>query len=207
MTKNIPEDQLLRLSDFVARYFGLHFPEERWFDLQRAVCAAAQEWGYRQDVDRYVQELLLPASTQRHLEVLASYLTVGETYFFREMRSLEVLEKDIVPELIQTRKGGVIRIWSAGCATGEEPYSIAILLSKWMAGLEKRDVEILATDLNFKSLQKASEGIYREWSFRGTPPWVRSAYFEAVDKDRWAIRPAIKKMVSFAQLNLADGSF
>ena len=207
MTKNIPEDQLLRLSDFVARYFGLHFPEERWFDLQRAVCAAAQECGYRQDVDRYVQELLLPASTQRHLEVLASYLTVGETYFFREMRSLEVLEKDIVPELIQTRKGGVIRIWSAGCATGEEPYSIAILLSKWMAGLEKRDVEILATDLNFKSLQKASEGIYREWSFRGTPPWVRSAYFEAVDKDRWAIRPAIKKMVSFAQLNLADGSF
>jgi chemotaxis protein methyltransferase CheR len=81
MTKKIPEDQLLRLSDFVARYFGLHFPEERWFDLQRAVGAAAQECGYQQDVDRYVQELLLPASTQRHLEVLASYLTVGETYF------------------------------------------------------------------------------------------------------------------------------
>ena len=207
MTKKISEDQLLRLSDFVARYFGLHFPEERWFDLQRAVYGAAQECGYQRDVDRYVQELLLPALSQRQLEVLASYLTVGETYFFREKRSLEVLEKDIVPELIQTRKGGAIRIWSAGCATGEEPYSIAILLSKWMAGLEKWNVEILATDLNFKSLQKASEGIYSEWSFRGTPPWVRSAYFEAVDKDRWAIRPAIKKMVSFAQLNLADDSF
>jgi chemotaxis protein methyltransferase CheR len=207
MTKKISEGQLLRLSDFVARYFGLHFPEERWFDLQRAVYGAAQECGYQRDVDRYVQELLLPALSQRQLEVLASYLTVGETYFFREKRSLEVLEKDIVPELIQTRKGGAIRIWSAGCATGEEPYSIAILLSKLMAGLEKWDVEILATDLNFKSLQKASEGIYREWSFRGTPPWVRSAYFEAVDKDRWAIRPAIKKMVTFAQLNLADDSF
>lgn len=207
MTKKISEDQLLRLSDFVARYFGLHFPEERWFDLQRAVYGAAQECGYQRDVDRYVQELLLPALSQRQLEVLASYLTVGETYFFREKRSLEVLEKDIVPELIQTRKGGAIRIWSAGCATGEEPYSIAILLNKLMAGLEKWDVEILATDLNFKSLQKASEGIYSEWSFRGTPPWVRSAYFEAVDKDRWAIRPAIKKMVSFAQLNLADDFF
>ncbi len=207
MTKKISEDQLLRLSDFVARYFGLHFPEERWFDLQRAVCGAAQECGYQQDIDRYVQELLLPALSQRHLEVLASYLTVGETYFFREKRSLEVLEKDIVPELIQTRKDGAIRIWSAGCATGEEPYSIAILLSKLMGCLEKWDVEILATDLNFKSLQKASEGIYSEWSFRGTPPWVRSAYFEAVDKDRWAIRPAIKKMVTFVQLNLADDSF
>ncbi len=207
MTKKISEDQLLQLSDFVARYFGLHFPEERWFDLQRAVYGAAQECGYQGDVDRYVQELLLPALSQRQLEVLASYLTVGETYFFREKRSLEVLERDIVPELIQTRKDGAIRIWSAGCATGEEPYSIAILLSKLMAGLEKWDVEILATDLNFKSLQKASEGIYSEWSFRGTPPWVRSAYFEAVDKDRWAIRPAIKKMVTFAQFNLVDDSF
>ncbi|MFZ1010141.1 MAG: CheR family methyltransferase [Candidatus Sulfotelmatobacter sp.] len=207
MTKKISEDQLLRLSDFVARYFGLHFPEERWFDLQRAVYGAAQECGYQQDIDRYVQELLLPALSQRQLEVLASYLTVGETYFFREKRSLEVLERDIVPELIQTRKDRAIRIWSAGCATGEEPYSIAILLSKLMAGLEKWDVEILATDLNFKSLQKASEGIYGEWSFRGTPPRVRSAYFEAVDKDRWAIRPAIKKMVTFAQFNLVDNSF
>jgi chemotaxis protein methyltransferase CheR len=207
MTKNFSEDQFLGLGDFVARYFGLHFPAERWPDLQRVVCGAAQECGYRHDVDTYVQELLLLALTQRHLDVLASYLTVGETYFFREKRSLEVLEKDILPELIQTGTGRAIRIWSAGCATGEEPYSIAILLSRLMAGLAKREVEILATDLNFKSLQKASEGIYKEWSFRGTPPWVRSAYFEAVAKDRWAIRPAIKKMVSFAQLNLADDFF
>ena len=67
------------------------------------------------------------ALSQRQLEVLASYLTVGETYFFREKRSLEVLEKDIVPELIQTCKGGAIRIWSAGCATG--------VAGGWIAGL------------------------------------------------------------------------
>lgn len=91
---------------------------------------------------------------------MASCLTVGETYFFREKRSLEVLEKDIVPELIRTRAGlGAIRSGAQVCATGEDPYSVAILLSKLM-GLKKWDVEILATDLNSKSLLKASEGIY-----------------------------------------------
>jgi chemotaxis protein methyltransferase CheR len=207
MTNRIADAQLSRLSDLVARHLGLHFPKDRWLDLQRGVCAAAQEGGCQHGLDHYVQELLLPALTQKNLDAVASYLTVGETYFFREQRSLEVFEREIVPELIRMRTGEVIRIWSAGCATGEEPYSIAIMLSRLMAGLEKWNIEILATDLNSKSLQKASEGIYGEWSFRGVPPLVRSAYFEVVEKNRWALSSAIKQMVSFAQLNLADDFF
>jgi chemotaxis protein methyltransferase CheR len=207
MTTKISDAQLLRLSDLVARHLGLHFPRERWLDLQRGVCSAAEQLGCQHHLDQYVRELLSPALTQGHLEVLASHLTVGETYFFREKRSLEVFEMDIVPELIRTHSDKVIRIWSAGCATGEEPYSIAILLSKLMAGLEEWNVDILATDLNSKSLRKASAGIYGEWSFRGIPPLVRSAYFSAVEVNRWAVSPAIKKMVRFAQLNLMDTSF
>jgi chemotaxis protein methyltransferase CheR len=204
MTQRISDPELSRLSDLVARHLGLHFPRERWLDLQRGVCGAAQEWAGQHDLDHYVQGLLLPTSTQRHLEVLAGYLTVGETYFFREKRSLEVLENDIVPELIRTGSDKVIRIWSAGCATGEEPYSIAIVLSKLMAGLKNWNVEILATDLNSKFLQKASAGVYGAWSFRATPPLVRSAYFEAVEGNCWAVRPAVKRMVTFAQFNLMD---
>jgi chemotaxis protein methyltransferase CheR len=207
VTNSIPDAQLLRLSDFVARHLGLHYPRERWLDLQRGVCDAAQQWGGQQDLDQYVQELLRPVPTQRHLEVLAGCLTIGETYFFREKRSLDVFEQDIVPELMRTGTGKAIKIWSAGCATGEEPYSIAIMLSRLMAGLKKWNVEILATDISAKSLQKASAGIYGEWSFRGIPPPVRSAYFEAVEENRWALSSAIKKMVSFAQLNLMDDFF
>jgi chemotaxis protein methyltransferase CheR len=208
MTKKISDAQLLQLGDVVARHLGLHFPKERWLDLQRGVCGAAKECGYS-DLNNYVQGLLSPTLTQRQMEVLARCLTVGETYFFREKRSLEVLERDIVPEFIRACAGlgRAIRIWSAGCATGEEPYSVAIVLSKLMAGLKTWNIEILATDLNSRSLLKASEGIYGEWSFRGTPPWVRSAYFEAVEEDRWAITPAIKKMVTFAQLNLIDDAY
>lgn len=207
MTKKISDAQLLQLGDVVARHLGLYFPKERWLDLQRGVCDAAKECRCP-DLDSYVQGLLSPALTQRHLEALASRLTVGETYFFREKRSLEVFERDIVPELIRARAGSgeSIRIWSAGCATGEEPYSVAIVLSR-LTGLKKWHVEILATDLNSKSLLKASQGIYGEWSFRGIPPKVRSAYFETVKEGRWAIAPAIKKMVTFAQLNLVDDAY
>lgn len=209
MTKDISDAQLLRLGDVVARHLGLHFPKERWLDLRRGVCDAAQECGSQDDLDRYVQRLSSPALTQRQLEALASHLTVGETYFFREKRSLEVLETDIVPELIRTRAGldRAIRIWSAGCATGEEPYSVAIVLSRLIAGLKKWSIEILATDLNSKSLLKASEGIYGEWSFRGIPEWARSAYFDEVGEGRWTIARAIKKMVTFAQLNLMDDAY
>jgi chemotaxis protein methyltransferase CheR len=208
MTKKISDAQLLQLGELVARHLGLHFPKARWLDLERGVCGAAQESGGQHDLDGYVQELLSPALTRKQLEVLASGLTVGETYFFRDKRSLEIFGRKVMPELIRVRAGSgkAIRIWSAGCATGEEPYSVAIELNKSI-GPKKLNLEILATDLNSKSLLKASEGIYGEWSFRGTPPGVRRAYFEQVEKDRWAIAPAIKKMVTFAQLNLMEDAY
>ncbi len=82
MTKRISDAQLLQLSDSVARHLGLHFPRERWLDLQRGVCAAAQECGYQHDLDRYVQELLLPTLTQRHLESVGRPLNCRRNLFF-----------------------------------------------------------------------------------------------------------------------------
>jgi chemotaxis protein methyltransferase CheR len=209
MPTKMSDPVLIQLSEVVASRLGLHFPRERWCDLQRAVDIAARECGLQDDLDRYIQELLSPGLTQRQLEMLANHLTVGETYFFREKRSLQILEEHIVPELIRARAGAgaPIRIWSAGCATGEEPYSVAIVLNRLMAALKDWNVEILATDLNTKSLQKASAGNYGEWSFRGTPSWVRHAYFEPGPNGSYTIASAIKKMVSFAPLNLMDDAF
>jgi len=210
MTTKVSDSVLLQLSEFVASHLGLHFPSDRWLDLQRAVGAAARECGFPQhDLDCYIQGLLSPASSQKQMEVLARHLTVGETYFFREKRSLEIFGERILPELIRARAGlgAPIRIWSAGCATGEEPYSVAIVLSRLMVGLANWNIEVLATDLNTKSLQKASAGTYGEWSFRGTPAWVRRTYFDTGEGDRCTIVPAIKKMVRFAQLNLMDDAY
>jgi chemotaxis protein methyltransferase CheR len=209
MTIKVPDSALMQLSEFVASHLGLHFPRERWCDLQRAVGAAAQECGYRHDLNQYVRGLLSPALTQKLLGALANHLTVGETYFFREKRSLEILAERIVPELISARAGlsVPIRIWCAGCATGEEPYSVAIVLDKLRAGVKDQNVEIVATDLNTRSLQKASAGTYGGWSFRDTPRWLRHTYFEAHEDGRCTIVPAIKTMVRFAPLNLMDDAY
>lgn len=209
MTRKIQDAELSRFNELVAGHLGLHFPRERWPDLERGFYAAAEECGFNQDVEGYLQTLRSSVWTQDQKEILAAYLTIGETYFFREKRSLEILQERIVPELIRAHssRGRPIRIWSAGCATGEEPYSIAIVLSKLMAGLKHGEVEILATDINTRSLHKAFQGIYSSWSFRGTPAWVRRTCFETAANDRAAINSDLKKMVRFAPLNLTDDDY
>jgi chemotaxis protein methyltransferase CheR len=206
MTAKLSATLTAELSDFVESRLGLHFPRERWSDLERGACAASPECGFEDDVVRFVGRLLSSASTQSELETLSSHLTIGETYFFREKNSLEAFEQKIVPELIRTRRGfgGQLRIWSAGCASGEEPYSLAIMLSRMIPELTAWKITILATDLNTRALRKASAGTYTDWSFRECPSGLKSTYFKATADGRWAISPAIKKMVSFCYLNLVE---
>src|SRR5690606_35039610 len=116
-----------------------------------------------------VGELLSAPVERRHLEALAAHVTIGETYFFREPRTLDAFETGLLLPLIEERRrtGRHLRIWSAGCATGEEPYSIAMLLSRLIPDLEAWQITILATDINSRFLAKAERGAYGKWSFRG----------------------------------------
>jgi chemotaxis protein methyltransferase CheR len=197
--------KLAELSELIAGVTGLHFPRSRWSDLERGIGFASREFGFK-DVETCLQWLLSSPLSKNQIEVLASYLTIGETYFFREKNSFEVLEGHILPELISSRRKTEkrIRIWSAACATGEEPYSIAILLSKMLPDLQDWGITILATDINPRFLKKAAEGTYSEWSFRGTPPWVKEGYFKKKKDGRCEILDEVKRMVAFSYLNLAE---
>lgn len=180
---------------------------ERWHDLERRLGSAAREFGFK-DIEACIQWLMSAPLTKSQIEILASYLTVGETYFFREKKSFEILEEQILPELIHSRQAERrLRIWSAGCCTGEEPYSLAILLSKMIFDLKDWNITILATDINPRFLQKATEGVYSEWSFRGTPPWIKEKYFKRTQKGHFEILPPIKEMVMFSHLNLAEDTY
>ncbi len=121
----------------------------------------------------------------------------------------EALEDRILPELIRSRSVGNrrLRIWSAGCATGEEPYSIAIALRRALPVPEDWRITILATDINPHILRKASAGVYGEWSFRNAPPWLKGTWFRPKKDGKLEILPEIRKMVSFAYLNLAEDIF
>ncbi|TAK72672.1 MAG: chemotaxis protein CheR [Betaproteobacteria bacterium] len=204
----LPDALLARLADFLESQVGLHFPRERWRDLERGIAAAARESGYAQ-AQAYVDWLLAAPLTRTQIEGLASQLTVGETYFFREKRSLDILEQQILPELLRARGETEkhLRIWSAGCCSGEEPYSIAMLLDRLIPDFEKWNLTILATDINPRFLRKAAQGIYGEWSFRDTPAWIRERYFNKRKDGRFEMQPRIRRMVSFSYLNLAEDAY
>lgn len=204
----LPDALLSRLSDCLESQIGLHFPQERWRDLERGIAVASREAGYTQ-AQAYIHWLLAAPLTRTQVEGLASHLTVGETYFFREQRSLDILEQQIFPELLRARASTEkhLRIWSAGCCSGEEPYSIAMLLDRLIPDRENWNLTILATDINPRFLRKAARGVYGEWSLRDTPVWLRERYFTKRADGRFEIQPRIRRMVSFSYLNLAEGGY
>lgn len=170
MKNSLPDYLLSGLSTLVAERLALHFPPSRWSDLERMACSASMELGST-DPKSFLERLLSTAVTSGQLEILASHLTVGETYFWRQPQVFDALEERILPELIRLRGSGEkrLRIWSAGCSTGEEPYSIAIALRRAMPAIDDWNITILATDVNPRMLRTAAAGRYAEWSFRNAP--------------------------------------
>jgi chemotaxis methyl-accepting protein methylase len=135
---------------------------------------------------------------------LVEHLAVGETYFLRDPAQIAALRETILPDILMRRTDERrIRMWSAGCSTGEEPYTLAILL------LEKHladwNVLLVGTDVNRESLRVAREGRYPAWSFRATPEYVRNRYFEPVKND-WRVIEPVRRMTRFAWTNLGAES-
>ncbi|MBC8285264.1 MAG: hypothetical protein H8E32_15730 [Nitrospinae bacterium] len=102
---------------------------------------------------------------------LITFITIGESYFFRDKGQIDLLKTSILPEIIEKRKADrKLRIWSAGCSTGEEPYSLAILLNELLPKNENWNLYLLGTDINEEALMKARKGFFTSWSFRGVNP-------------------------------------
>jgi chemotaxis protein methyltransferase CheR len=208
MKNTLPDTILFQLSEFIALNLALNFPKEKWIDLERNIILAAKEFGF-DDVETFVRHIISKPLSRVDSEKLASFLTINETYFWRESQAFEALEQKVLPEIIKMRKKEEkrIRIWSAGCSTGEEPYSIAIAISRLIPDIDQWNITILANDINPKMLQKASIGEYSQWSFRGVPQWLKSNYFIQKENGKFEIVPAIKNMVRFEYLNLAEDVF
>lgn len=149
------------------------------------------------------------SSKGRHteLEDFIASLTIGETHFFRNRPQFDALERHVLPDLIRHRsQERRLRIWSAGCSSGEEPYSLAILLDRMLPGINAWNISILGTDIDRDALKKACRGIYRPWSFREVPPDIQSRYFIRRGEDLELV-PLIRRMVSFEYLNLVDDAY
>lgn len=202
------KSEIVKISQLIERNLGLHFPENRLADLKQLILSALPGLGFDNSFDDFYNAICSDSFTPLQYDILAMYLTVGETYFFRESASLEALKNVIFPPLIKERSNGkkVIRLWSAGCCTGEEAYTMAILLYELLPDIESWDITIIGTDLNRNFIQKANKGRYTHWSFRTTPVEKLDRYFIKVGKE-FEVIPEIKKMVSFSYLNLIDDKY
>jgi len=196
------------ISSLILNRIGLYFSLENKHDLERGIKTASMEYG-TSNFEEFAENIVNITPTQELINLLGRHLTIGETYFFRETRVFEILEKDILRKLIEDRRQNsrTLKIWSAGCSTGEEPYSIAILLDKMIPDINNWDIKIIATDINQNYLSKAIEGIYSEWSFRGIDVGIKNNYFTKLGHNKYQIRNDIRSMVDFGYLNLAQDNY
>ncbi len=191
---------------FLILHSGLHFDQRNSKLLERGLhrrMRAVRAWDYSE----YFHYLQTFYESRRELQKLLSLLTVGETFFFRYRAHFEALQNDVIPEIIRRKAAErTLRIWSAGCSTGEEPYSLAILLREHFPQLSDWKVSILGTDINYRSLRQAREAIYNPRALRVLDPIYRNKYFRARD-NRYILVPSIRDMVRFAHLNLQTCSY
>ena len=196
------------LREYLHSNLGLSYSENHENDLVRKIGYAAKEFGFVNS-ERFAHWLLSNQLSEIQRGVLASHLTIGETYFMREKKGFDFLEQVYLPGLIKKRQGTdrQLRVWCAGCATGEEAYSLAIVLRESIPDIQQWKVSILATDINSVFLEKARKGVFTKWSFRTNSEKFTNKYFTREGPNEFHLLPAIKKMVTFSSLNLAEGCY
>jgi len=193
-------------AELVRSHCGISFGTDTRFLLERRIARRMRELGIT-SISAYQYELRNDSRRDGELAALIDEITTNETYFFREKSQLRALVGEILPEALVARRErgtGPVSVWSAGCSSGEEPYSIVILARE--AGFDpERDLRVYASDISRRMMKRARSGTYRETSFRETDPAVRARYFEEKDGS-WTVSDAVKKCVDFIHLNLMDRS-
>lgn len=180
---------------------GLWFGDESRFLLESRLLRRMRQLEI-ESFSAYHYLLRKDATGEDELATVIDELTTNETYFFRERSQLRALIEEIVPALLAKKRAGPVTVWSAGCSSGEEPYSIAMLALE--AGLRPGvDLRIHASDISRRCLAKARAGEYRESSFRETPPELRGRYFKERD-GAYALSPEVREHVYFTRMNLLE---
>lgn len=193
-----------RFSQLLLEHCGLNFSERRRSELELAVRQAFAA-STCADLNEYYQLLQDPIAGRIDLDRLINAVTVNETHFFRDAAQFDALYYHVLPQLIERKRPlRTMRIWSAGCASGEEPFSIAMLLRELLPDVDDWAITILGTDINTEALNRARQGIYGDWAFREDRAKLwRLRYFQSRG-NRYELAPEVRRMVVFDRLNLAE---
>ena len=205
-----PIDPVFRqIRDLVYKVSGIYQLEEKLYLLADSCGRRMRQLNVNTPRD-YWDRLTAHANRDAEMRSLLNEVTIGETSLFRSQPQVDAIRQVILPELVAEKSKQVIkrmRIWSAGCSTGEEAYTLAmIMLEEKERLLKEWTVEILATDLNDRSVETAKAGIYGDYALRSTTDYYKRKYFTPVDDKKLQVNPEVKKLINFSRLNLQDDS-
>jgi chemotaxis protein methyltransferase CheR len=201
---SMSDDEFLLLRDCIYAHCGIYFDQESKYILEKRLSHRLTDLNLLTFYD-YYHFLKYNRSKEQELDDIMDVLTTNETYFFRESFQLKAFTDEIIPELIKSktaRGNRSLRIWSAGCSTGEEPYTIAMLLSK-IPELSGWKIEIIGTDISHKVLQLARRAEYGKSSLRATEESDMRLFFHQQD-DIYKVNDSIRELVTISHLNLFD---
>jgi len=198
-----------QIRELVYKTSGIYQQEEKLYLLIDSSGRRIKQLGLRST--REYWELLSAQGTREHeMRQLLNEVTIGETCLFRSLPQLDALRKVILPEIVQEKTKQItkqLRIWSAGCSTGEESYTLAMNMMEESERLLKGwTIEVLATDLNDRSVETAKAGIYGDYALRYTTDHYKAKYFTSLDEKKMQVRPEVKNLITFSRLNLQEDS-
>jgi chemotaxis protein methyltransferase CheR len=208
--KTEPVDPVYRqIRDLVYKVSGIYKADEKLYLLADGCVRRMKQMGAKSPRD-YWDHLTANPSRDGELRQLLNEITIGETCLFRSQPQLDAVRKVILSEIVVEKTKQItkrLRIWSAGCSTGEESYTLAMNMMEESEKLLKGwTIEILATDLNDRSVETAKAGIYGDYALRNTTDYYKRKYFTTLDEKKLQVRPEVKKLITFSRLNLQDDS-
>jgi len=198
-----------RLSRFIYDTCGIKMPEVKKTMLEARLQKRLRALGMRSFAD-YCEFLFTTHGQQQELVQMLDMVTTNKTDFFREPDHFDYLTRKVLPEWLDRHEGERLAIWSAGCSSGEEPYTLAMVLSEFAAGNPGFDFQVLATDLSTRVLDKAQNAVYPEDSAAPIPLPLKKKYLlKSRDRENPLVRivPELRQKVRFRRLNFMDADF
>ncbi len=201
---SLPAEELIPIRDLVAQFSGITFDEKKFYFLEKRVQRRMQATNSLTAKEYY--RLLSLGNNQEELNNLINAVTTNETYFYRNLPQLESFVEEILPLVCEEKiknNDFHLRIWSAACSSGDEPYTLGILLREHLPNFSKWKIEIIATDIDTEVLEKARLAVYDPRAIKDVQPQVLRKYFNQIG-NRYQVVPLVKELVQFVQLNLLD---
>ena len=203
----LSDEEFIQLRDFIYQQFGIFIAENRKYLVENRLAARLKDLNLKSYGD-YYHYLRYDPNCKAELGKMAEVVTTNETSFYRNPPQLQVFQEKVLRKLLdEGRKKGrkQLRIWSAGCSTGEEPYTLAIIiLEELKTEISAWDIKITANDLSDAVLAAARRGLYAEYALRTTPPAIIARYFTKDENGVYHIINQAKQLVSFGSINLND---